>query len=108
MSARKVRATVDFRPGGDDQHGVHQYFGRLVSANGTAIMDRQSDGTIARHYVCRLDRYLDGAEWRWQLTTQGPHNGSRRYRRGTFTEMVEVAEKWAARRFYSEAEVTMG
>jgi len=104
MSARKVRATVDFRPGHEDDYGIHQYFGRLVSPNGTAIMDRELDGQTVRHYLCRLDRYLDGAEWRWQLTTQGWHKGSRRYRRGTFAEMIEVAEKWAARRFYSEQE----
>lgn len=103
-TTRKMKALVDFRPGHEDDYGIHQYFGRLVSQNGTAIMDRQLDGQTVQHYLCRLDRYFDGAECRWQLTTQGWHKGSRRYRRGTFTEMIEAAEKWAARRFYSEAD----
>jgi hypothetical protein len=38
------------------------------------------------------------------LTTQGPNNGGRRYRYGTYVEMMDAAEKWVARRFYSEQE----
>ena len=102
MSARKVRATVDFRPTNPEGHFA-SWLGTVVSMNGNPILDDQT-GNLAR-YICRITVDTRPDSPVYLLTTQGPHKSSRRYRYGTFAEMVEVAEKWAARRFYSESAV---
>ena len=103
-TTRKVRALVDFRPTKYRSDGhVEHYLGQIVSPNSGLIIDQQTGSTSPR-YICRIDRIdpRDGSEVQYRLLTQGAHKGSRRYRTGTFAEMIEVAEKWVARRFYSE------
>jgi hypothetical protein len=106
VSARKVRATVDFRPTNPEGHFA-SWLGTVVSMNGNPVLDDQT-GNLAR-YICRItvipvDQPKHPNDCQFRLVTQGSHKSSRRYRYGTFAEMVEVAEKWAARRFYSEQE----
>lgn len=109
MSARKVRATVDFRPANYSLSTgeVTNYDGTIVGRTGGEVIDRHT-GKTNPEYRCWIR--VIRPEWRDRgeclLMTQGDHPGSRRYRYGTFTEVVEAAEKWAARRFYSESEVT--
>jgi hypothetical protein len=103
--ARKVRATVDFRPTNPEGHFA-SWHGTVVSMNGNPVLDRHT-GNPAR-YICRItaipvDQPKHPNDYQFRLVTQGSHKSSRRYRHGTFAEMVEVAEKWAAQRFYSEA-----
>lgn len=98
--ARKVRATVDFRP--DDTDGnFNVWRGTVVSRNGNPVLDRHT-GNPAR-YICRITSDMRPDSPVYLLTTQGASKPSRRYRVGTFAEVVAIAEKWAAQRFYSEA-----
>jgi len=101
---RKVRATIDFRPvvranGGDPTN----WDGTVVIPTGAPVVDRHS-GQVNPEYRCWIR--VIRPEWRDRgeclLMTQGDQPGSRRYRYGTFTEVVEAAEKWAARRYYGQ------
>lgn len=104
-AARKVRATVDFRPSNYSLSTgeVTEYKGTLVGRTGGKVID-QHTGKTNPEYRCAIR--VIRPEWSGRgeclLITQGAHPGSRRYRSGTLTEVVEAAEKWAARRFYSE------
>jgi len=105
MSARKVRATVDFRA--DDTSSNRTVWkvwnGTVVSKNGNPVLDDQT-GHPAR-YTCLITVDPRPTVPLYFLMTQSESKSSRRYRYGTFAEMVDAAEKWAARKFYSEPEV---
>jgi len=103
-TSRKVRATIDFRPTvysrqtGDPTN----WDGVIVSPTGGPVVDRHS-GQVNPRYRCWLRVNGETPErGAYLLMTQGDQPGSRRYRYGTFTEMIEAAEKWAARRYYAQ------
>jgi len=107
-TTRKIGALVDFRPTNPDGYFA-SWRGEIISKNGNPVLDRQT-GEVAR-YICKITFVPSPVIWgkssndgHFRLVTQGAHKGSRRYRTGTFAEMIEAAEKWAARRFYSEAD----
>ena len=105
MNARKVRATINFRA--DDTSSNRTVFrvwnGTVISRNGNPVLDERT-GYPAR-YTCLITVDPRPTVPLYLLMTQGASKSSRRYRYGTFAEMVDAAEKWAARGFYSEPEV---
>jgi hypothetical protein len=77
--------------------------GRLVNCeDGERFVDQQDEYNRRAACIIRISPVAGGPADRYELMTQGADKGGRRYRYGTLGEMVDTAERWAARRFYVE------
>lgn len=104
MSAgQRKRAKVDFHMSRALANGEFSgYLGRLVNCEpGERFVDERDDRNVHAEHTIRI-KPMPGSVTQYALMTQGADKGGRRYRYGTLEEMIEAAEKWAARRFYVE------
>jgi hypothetical protein len=102
-AGQRKRAKVDFHMTRSAATGEFSgYHGRLVNCESSErFVDQQDDRNVHAEHTIRI-KPVPGSVTQYALMTQGAGKGGRRYRYGTLEEMIEAAEKWAARRFYVE------
>ena len=107
-TTRRKRAKIDFSPVYNSTGEFVHYRGHLCGAEpDEKYVDSQDEWNVRLNYKATItpDRHDPRSDW-YILTTKGQNNGGVRHRWGTLADMIETAEKWAARRFYIEQKDT--